>query len=333
MTHWLDTVVVLLTSETANLRELALLAGGDPRTFYLGVDTQRIDFFGQNIEGMSFSGPVASVSTIPTEPEESDVKPIPTSENSKEAQDLAHMLAEARKENARASQFVAHISYELRTPLNNVIGIAEMLLKDANLSARQREYIDAIKTSGAALNSIVSDLAELSSLAKGKEDLHTEAVDVSALIMRTAKALASCKPDKGIKIETVIDGYIGTISTNAKQFEHILNNVVANAIDASNKLQSVLIRASTQKRLDQRTLLVEVIDSAGTLPKEVIAEGIDGIIERDRGATLRKSVGRHLGLSSALKLVRELGGDMGAKNANGLSGQGCNFWFTVPDVG
>jgi hypothetical protein len=56
MPHWLDKVVVLLESETANLRELALLAGEDPRTFYLGVDLSRLDLGDQDTTGMQFSG-------------------------------------------------------------------------------------------------------------------------------------------------------------------------------------------------------------------------------------------------------------------------------------
>jgi signal transduction histidine kinase len=59
MKHWLETVVVLLTAETADLRKLALIAGGDPRTFYVGVRSDRIDFSGQDVSGMEFDDPIS----------------------------------------------------------------------------------------------------------------------------------------------------------------------------------------------------------------------------------------------------------------------------------
>jgi hypothetical protein len=55
MTHWLDMVITLLQANTSDLRELARLAGADPKTFYQGIEIERLDLAGQNIEGMEFS--------------------------------------------------------------------------------------------------------------------------------------------------------------------------------------------------------------------------------------------------------------------------------------
>jgi hypothetical protein len=55
MRHWLEKVVVLLQAETADLRQLAVLAGGDPRTFYRGVKAGTLDISNQDIHGMQFS--------------------------------------------------------------------------------------------------------------------------------------------------------------------------------------------------------------------------------------------------------------------------------------
>ena len=55
MPHWLDKIITLLQAETFDLRELARIAGGDPRTFYRGIDPVDLDLTGQNIEGMEFS--------------------------------------------------------------------------------------------------------------------------------------------------------------------------------------------------------------------------------------------------------------------------------------
>lgn len=60
MAHWLDMVVELLQASTDDLRELALIAGGDPKTFYLGTDLGKLDTEGQDLSGMEFYRPEAS---------------------------------------------------------------------------------------------------------------------------------------------------------------------------------------------------------------------------------------------------------------------------------
>lgn len=57
MPHWLDKVIMLLKADTANLRELARIAGADPKIFYRGIDPNELDLAGQDIEGMEFSSP------------------------------------------------------------------------------------------------------------------------------------------------------------------------------------------------------------------------------------------------------------------------------------
>lgn len=53
--HWLDKVIDLLQADTSDLRELARLAGGNPKTFYRGINVNEVDLSGQNIDGMDFS--------------------------------------------------------------------------------------------------------------------------------------------------------------------------------------------------------------------------------------------------------------------------------------
>jgi hypothetical protein len=60
MTHWLDIVVALLRADTSDLRELARIAGADPKTFYRGVDINALDLDGQNLDGIELSTPSPS---------------------------------------------------------------------------------------------------------------------------------------------------------------------------------------------------------------------------------------------------------------------------------
>jgi hypothetical protein len=57
MVHWLDKIVALMRADTADLRELARIAGGNPKTFYRGIKLEDLDLDGQNVEGMEFGSP------------------------------------------------------------------------------------------------------------------------------------------------------------------------------------------------------------------------------------------------------------------------------------
>ena len=97
------------------------------------------------------------------------------------------------------NQFIGHISYELRTPLTNIIGFSELLANPifGVLTPRQREYLDDIAFSSKTLLAIIDDILDLSAIDAGGLELKLAAVDVAAVIdqaingVRSAPAPAS----------------------------------------------------------------------------------------------------------------------------------------------
>src|SRR6185312_7102986 len=145
MAHWLEKIITILNADTSDLRELAILAGGDPKTFYLGVDVTQIDFQHQNIDGMEFSRP-AQKAREPAKQEATLEAFFNWRSNARALQrmkDLMQELVETRDEAlkkrfeaeagaADVTAQVAEISYELRGPLTTVVGMGDLLLADAD---------------------------------------------------------------------------------------------------------------------------------------------------------------------------------------------------------
>src|ERR1700712_3483656 len=93
----------------------------------------------------------------------------------------------------------AQISAEFRTPLNGVLGMAQ-LLEGTRLTAEQRAYAVALRESGQHLLTLVNDVLDFAKLAAGKVELHAETTDVEALLQRVCELLSPRAREKGLEI-------------------------------------------------------------------------------------------------------------------------------------
>jgi signal transduction histidine kinase len=116
---------------------------------------------------------------------------------SERALDEARTKAEAASE--AKSRFLATVSHEVRTPLNGILGMADLVL-DTTLSLEQATYVHAIKTSGQALLSLVDEILDFSRIEAGRLTLSIEPFDLHALIEGVVELLAPPAAGKGIEI-------------------------------------------------------------------------------------------------------------------------------------
>jgi len=172
MSHWLEKVVVLLKADTKDLRELARLAGGNPKTFYLGVDRRKIDFRGQDVQGMRFSDPPQQLNKpasfllavannlwavfggVTGSLEEKRLDKV---ERQQLQLEQAVMRSQERFQNAIAH--TATISHELRGPLTTVLGMADLILADKDLTPKQRERMLAILSASKEMEALTDAVA------------------------------------------------------------------------------------------------------------------------------------------------------------------------------
>src|SRR5690606_2088423 len=137
-------------------------------------------------------------------------------------------LAEAA--NRAKSNFVASMSHEVRTPMNGVIGLAELLL-ETRLDAQQRDYAESIHESGKTLLTIINDILDFSKIEAGKLDLEMLDMDLRGTVEDVGRVLAMQAHSKGPELPLTIDpAWPDAGKGDPNRIRQILLNLGGNAV-------------------------------------------------------------------------------------------------------
>ena len=181
------------------------------------------------------------------------------------------------------NDFIHHVSYELRSPLNNINGFIHLLGEKSTgeLNERQLEYLGYVRKSTAALLAIINDILDLATIDENAMELQLENVDIEAAMRAAAEGVQDRLAENSIELRIVTTGEIGSFRGDAKRLRQILFNLLSNAIGFSRPGQSITLAAL--KRDDE--VVFKVSDHGRGIPPEVLERVFDRFEFAHRGVS------------------------------------------------
>jgi signal transduction histidine kinase len=218
--------------------------------------------------------------------------------------------------------FVRHVSYELRSPLTNIIGFAHFLGDPSTgpLTTKQDEYLGYITASSNALLAIINNILDLASIDAGAMTLQLEPVDIRATMNAAAEGVQDrlAKGDLTLKLEAPAD--IGSFVADERRVRQILYNLLSNAVGFSPSGETVTLTAA--RTSEQVTFTVA--DHGPGISSDIKNKLFDWFESRTQGTPHR---GAGLGLSIVRSFV-EL--HHGAVQVDSVPGQGTTVTCSFP---
>lgn len=193
------------------------------------------------------------------------------------------------------NDFVHHFSYELRSPLTNIIGFSQLLGGGTvgPLNAKQSEYVSYVMKSSAALHALINDILDLATIDKGALELNLGQIDVQDTIRAAAEGVQDRLAESSLRLQVVVLPDIGSFFADGKRVRQVLFNLLSNAIGFSAPGQTVTLAA--MRRGDD--LVFKVSDQGRGIPHDVIAHVFDRFQSNTIGS-------RHRGVGLGLSIVK-----------------------------
>ena len=199
--------------------------------------------------------------------------------------------------------FVANVSHELKTPVTSVRGFAETILQNEMPKETEREFIQIIYDESDRLNTIISDLLNLSKIEKNDLQLNIEKIDLVKLIHKTAKPLLKAFSDKNLTLNLPNKGRSIELFADKDRIAQILVNLLSNAVNYTPEGGMVSMKVREKKN----RIVFSVKDTGIGIPQSSIDRLFERFYRVDT-ARARNEGGTGLGLAIVKHLVDLHGG-------------------------
>lgn len=220
------------------------------------------------------------------------------------------------------SMFLSTISHEMRTPLNGVLGISNILAR-TELDEKQQNMVSLVTQSGTDMLEFIENALDVVDLDANIVELKSEAFDVGLLVSSVVEMFAEKARQKGLRLSVDVDGLPHRKWLHDPlQIRKVLRQLVSNAIKFTDAGE-IKVRATA---LADETLRFEVLDSGPGVAPELGEKIFERFYQVD-GSWTRRSGGSGLGLAICRRIVSLWGGEV---HVSPRPKTGSIFWFTVP---
>ncbi len=243
----------------------------------------------------------------------------------KEEQELEKELEVAQKASEAKSSFLSNMSHEIRTPINAVLGMNEMILREAS-DDQILEYANNVKSAGNSLLGIINDILDFSKIEAGKMDILPVQYHLGSTINDLINMVDVKAKDKGLKLELNIDEKLPTqLIGDEIRIKQCVTNILSNAVKYTEK-GTVTLEAGYRKIDDNNIMLRFRVRDTGIGIKEEDLSKLYSPFERIEEIRNRSIEGTGLGMSIVKKLLALMDSRLEVKS---VYGEGSDFSFEV----
>jgi len=236
-------------------------------------------------------------------------------------------LDAAEMANQSKDRFLAHMSHEMRTPMNALLGIAEIQLQNENLPADAVEAFGQIYESGDLLLSIINDILDLSKIETGKMELVPANYDIPSLINDTVQLNFLRYDSKPVEFMLQVDENTPhNLFGDELRIKQVLNNILSNAFKYTNK-GKIEFSVFAENVSDENVTIVFLVKDTGQgMTEDQISRLFDEYTRFNIEAN-RETVGTGLGMSITKHLIDLMNGEISVKSE---PGNGTEFIVRIP---
>lgn len=235
-------------------------------------------------------------------------------------------LEEARRASKAKSDFLSNMSHEMRTPLNGVIGVSDLLIS-TRLDDEQKDLVATLKKSAQLLLRLIDNILDLSKIESGKLISEKVDFDLHKLVNSTLEMFLPQVEKKQISLSVRFSPETSfLLQGDPLHLQQVLINLVGNAVKFTSKGSVELRIATLQQDEHQTRLRFEVIDTGIGISPQVQSRIFESFTQADHNIT-RTYGGTGLGTTISKQLVELMGGEMGVQSEPGI---GSIFWFETP---